>query len=129
MVINLVSNAVKFCDKSNGLVRFRASHEDRCVRVDVVDNGIGIAPENLDRIFERFQQAGNTLTDKPHGTGLGLPISRQILDRFGGELSVTSELGKGAMFSFRLPLAPVDGTSDVVAPRLDNRVTTGVPTT
>jgi signal transduction histidine kinase len=115
VVINLVSNAVKFCDKTSGLVRFRAWHEDGCVRVDVADNGVGIASENLGRIFERFQQAGNTLTDKPHGTGLGLPISRQILDRFGGELSVTSELGKGATFSFWLPLASVDAAHGVVA--------------
>lgn len=105
VVINLVSNAVKFCDKSSGLVRFRAYREGDCVRVDVVDNGIGIAAEDFDRIFERFQQAGNTLTDKPHGTGLGLPISRQILRHFGGNLWVTSAPGKGATFSFGLPVA------------------------
>jgi Na+/proline symporter/nitrogen-specific signal transduction histidine kinase len=105
VIINLVSNAVKFCDNSSGLVRFQAWHEDGWVRVDVVDNGVGIASENLDRIFERFQQAGNTLTDKPHGTGLGLPISRQILNRFGGHLWVMSEFGKGATFSFQLPIA------------------------
>ena len=105
VIINLVSNAVKFCDNSSGLVRFRAWHEDGWVRVDVADNGVGIESENLDRIFERFQQAGNTLTDKPHGTGLGLPISRQILNRFGGHLWVMSEFGKGATFSFQLPIA------------------------
>ena len=69
--------------------------EDGALCVDVADNGIGIAPENLDRIFERFQQAGNTLTDKPHGTGLGLPISRQILDRFGGDLWVDERARQG----------------------------------
>ena len=75
------------------------------LRVDVQDNGIGIASANLDKIFERFQQAGDTLTDKPEGTGLGLPISRQILQRFGGEIWVQSEPGRGATFSVRIPLA------------------------
>jgi signal transduction histidine kinase len=115
VIVNLVSNAVKFCDKASGVVRFRAWREDGCVRVDVTDNGIGIAPENLGRIFERFQQAGNTLTEKPQGTGLGLPISRQILDRFGGDLWVVSELGKGATFSFRLPLAAAEAERRVPA--------------
>jgi Na+/proline symporter/nitrogen-specific signal transduction histidine kinase len=108
VVVNLVSNAVKFCDKERGVVRFRAWSEAGAVRVEVTDNGIGIASENLDRIFERFQQAGNTLTEKPQGTGLGLPISRQILHRFGGELWVESELGKGATFCFRLPCATAE---------------------
>jgi signal transduction histidine kinase len=85
-------------------VQFRAWQGDGFVRVDVLDNGVGIAAENLDRIFERFQQAGNTLTDKPQGTGLGLPISRQILRRFGGNIGVVSELGKGSKFSFHLPI-------------------------
>jgi Na+/proline symporter/nitrogen-specific signal transduction histidine kinase len=104
VVVNLISNAVKFCDKAQGAVRFRAWHEAEWLRVDVVDNGIGIAPENLTRIFERFQQAGDLLTAKPEGTGLGLPITRQILRRFGGEIWVASEPGNGSTFSFRLPI-------------------------
>ena len=105
VVVNLVSNAVKFCDTTNGRVVVRAWAEDGFVRVDVSDNGVGIAADNLERIFERFQQAGNVLTDKPQGTGLGLPISRQILGRFGGVIWVTSAPGQGATFSFRLPIA------------------------
>ena len=105
VIVNLVSNAVKFCDKANGRVAIRASAEAGYLRVDIEDNGIGIAPADQGKIFERFQQAGDTLTDKPKGTGLGLPISRQILQRFGGELWVESELGKGATFSFRIPAA------------------------
>jgi Na+/proline symporter/nitrogen-specific signal transduction histidine kinase len=105
VVVNLISNAVKFCDKAKAVVQFRARREGECVRVDVLDNGVGIASENLGRIFERFQQAGNILTEKPQGTGLGLPISRQILHRFGGQIWVMSELGKGSEFSFSLPIA------------------------
>jgi len=107
VIINLVSNAVKFCDKQDGRVRVRAWQEGGWVQVAVADNGIGIAPADQGKIFERFQQAGNTLTDKPQGTGLGLPISRQILQRFAGELSVDSSLGAGATFTFRVPVAPV----------------------
>jgi Na+/proline symporter/nitrogen-specific signal transduction histidine kinase len=106
VIVNLMSNAVKFCDKKRGLVRFRASRHGSFVRVDVADNGIGIAPTDQARIFERFQQAGDTLTGKPEGTGLGLPISRQILQRFGGELWVESELGRGSTFSFQIPISP-----------------------
>ena len=96
---------MKFCDKGTGLISIRALAEDGYLRVDMEDNGIGIAPANQGKIFERFQQAGNTLTDKPKGTGLGLPISRQILQRFGGELWAQSEAGRGATFSFRIPVA------------------------
>ena len=109
VVVNLVSNAVKFCDKADGKVSVRAWADGDSLRVDVTDNGAGIAPGDHDRIFERFQQAGNTLTDKPQGTGLGLPISRQILQRFGGDIWVVSEPAKGATFSFRIPVAVRSG--------------------
>lgn len=105
VLINLISNAVKFCDKSEGRVQVRAWQEHDMVHVEVSDNGIGIAPEDLEKIFERFQQAGNTLTDKPQGTGLGLPICRQILREFGGEIQVRSALGRGSTFSFSIPVA------------------------
>jgi signal transduction histidine kinase len=105
VVVNLVSNAVKFCDKADGLVRLSARPENGYVRVDIQDNGIGIAAEDQEKIFERFQQAGNILTDKPQGTGLGLPITRQILERFGGDIWVESTPGHGATFSFRVPTA------------------------
>jgi signal transduction histidine kinase len=112
VIVNLISNAVKFSDKENGWVRLEARQEDSALRVDVRDNGIGIDEKDHNRIFERFQQAGNTLTEKPAGTGLGLPISREILRHFDGEIWVESEIGKGATFSFRIPAA---GTRDAVA--------------
>ncbi len=105
VIINLVSNAAKFCDKTKGRVVVRARAQGRWLQVDVEDNGGGIALSDHEKIFERFQQAGNILTDKPEGTGLGLPISRQILQRFGGRIWVESEPGKGARFSFRIPAA------------------------
>jgi signal transduction histidine kinase len=105
VIVNLISNAVKFCGREDGRIELAAWQEAGFLRVDVKDNGIGIAKADQQKIFERFQQAGNILTDKPQGTGLGLPITRQILQRFGGDIWVESKLGEGATFSFRIPLA------------------------
>ena len=73
------------------------------MRIDVEDNGVGISPEHQGVIFEKFRQVGDTLTEKPAGTGLGLAICRQIIDHFGGSLSVRSAPGRGSIFTFSLP--------------------------
>ncbi|MDO9197550.1 sensor histidine kinase [Rhodoferax sp.] len=108
VMLNLLSNAVKFCDPVQGKVHVSLRHEPDGVRVDVQDNGSGISAANQKIIFERFRQVGNTMTDKPQGTGLGLPISRHIIERFGGRLWVQSEPGRGATFSFTLPFKQGD---------------------
>jgi len=105
VMLNLLSNAVKFCDASAGRVSVRLRREGDWARVDVQDNGRGIAPEHQQMIFEKFRQVGDTLTDRPQGTGLGLPICRQIVTHFGGRLWVESRPGEGSTFSFTLPLA------------------------
>ena len=108
VMLNLISNAVKFCDRQAGRIEIALRVLPDTLQVDVRDNGIGIAPADHDLIFEKFRQVGDTLTEKPQGTGLGLPISRQIVQHFGGKLWVASQLGQGATFSFTLPLqAPV----------------------
>jgi signal transduction histidine kinase len=109
VLLNLLSNAVKFSPSHNALVRVALTLEPDRVRVDVNDNGPGIDPRDHESIFEKFRQVGDTLTDRPHGTGLGLPISRQIVRQFGGELWVESVPGEGATFSFTLPLASAAG--------------------
>jgi signal transduction histidine kinase len=84
--------------------------------VSVTDTGIGIAPDDLDRVFEQFGQAtqdGDRLPDTPRGTGLGLPICREIVEHHGGRLWVESELGKGSRFLFTLPIASGPASSDV----------------
>jgi signal transduction histidine kinase len=102
VVINLLSNAVKFTP--SGSVTLTAGREDGALVVRVIDTGIGIAPEDQAKVFEAFAQAGDTLTDKPRGTGLGLPICRQIIEQHGGRIWLTSAPGAGSTFSFSLPI-------------------------
>jgi signal transduction histidine kinase/CheY-like chemotaxis protein/uncharacterized protein YigA (DUF484 family) len=103
VVINLFSNAVKFTDE--GSVTCKLYQKDGEAIVSITDTGIGIAKEDYDAVFEQFKQVGgDTLTDKPKGTGLGLPICKEIVEHHGGRIWVESEPGKGSTFSFALPL-------------------------
>ncbi len=104
VMINLLSNAVKFVPGGSGRVSVKLTVDGKFVRVAVSDNGPGLTAEECVVIFEKFRQGGNTLTDKPQGTGLGLPISRQIVEYFGGNLWVESQPGAGANFIFTVPL-------------------------
>jgi signal transduction histidine kinase len=112
VVINLLSNAVKFTP--TGKITCAAHKDDSGdgVVVSVTDTGVGIAPEDHDRVFEQFGQAGDTLTDKPRGTGLGLAICREIVEHHGGRLWLESEPGRGSRFSFSLPLSSETGDPD-----------------
>jgi DNA-binding response OmpR family regulator/anti-sigma regulatory factor (Ser/Thr protein kinase) len=101
VVINLISNAVKFTD--TGSVTCRAVQKNGTLVVSISDTGMGIAPADQPKVFERFKQVGDTLTDKPKGTGLGLPICREIVEHHRGQIWVESEVGKGSTFAFSLP--------------------------
>jgi len=105
VMLNLLSNAVKFCAEETGRVEVRVRGDGPSVRVEVRDNGCGIDREHQGLIFEKFRQVGDTLTEKPSGTGLGLPICRQIIGYLGGRLWVESEPGQGSVFAFTLPAA------------------------
>jgi signal transduction histidine kinase len=105
VLLNLISNAVKFCDRQAGQITIALRELTGALQVDVADNGPGIPRQQQDLIFEKFRQGGDSLTEKPQGTGLGLPISRQIVTHLGGRLWVQSEPGRGATFSFTVPLA------------------------
>ncbi|MCG8603988.1 GAF domain-containing protein, partial [bacterium] len=102
VVINLISNAVKFTEK--GKVTCRVLYKDGEVVVSVIDTGTGISKEDQPKVFEKFKQVGDTLTDKPKGTGLGLPICKEIVEHHGGRIWVQSKLGKGSTFSFAIPV-------------------------
>lgn len=102
-VINLISNAVKFTEQ--GSVTCRAIVEGETIKVSVIDTGIGIAPGDQEKVFEKFKQIGDTLTDRPQGTGLGLPICQQIVEYHGGRIWVESEPAKGSNFSFTLSVS------------------------
>ncbi len=105
VVMNLLSNARKFT-KQGDTIEARLQVENGFVRCEVEDHGAGIAPENCDRIFEKFRQVEDDgLTNKPKGTGLGLPISRDIVEFHGGKLWVESQIGKGSTFIFTIPTA------------------------
>ena len=101
VVINLVSNAVKF--SPGGRVAVEVGRDGEAVRVSVADTGRGIPPGDLERIFEPFRQASDTVPDGPRGTGLGLPIARQIVRAHGGDLQVSSTPGEGSTFWFAIP--------------------------
>ena len=103
VMLNLLSNAAKFCEPGKGHIEIALSEQARSLRVDVRDNGPGIDQEDQAVIFDKFRQVGDTLTDKPHGSGLGLHISRNIVEHFGGSLWVESNRSGGACFSFTLP--------------------------
>jgi hypothetical protein len=105
VLINLLSNAAKFCEPGVGRVWVSVQAQPGALRIDVRDNGPGLSEKDQEIAFEKFRQVGDTLTDKPRGTGLGLPISREIIQHFGGRLWVESVLGRGATFSFVIPAA------------------------
>ncbi|HKU47217.1 MAG TPA: HAMP domain-containing sensor histidine kinase, partial [Burkholderiales bacterium] len=105
VVVNLLSNAVKFTEAGRGRVEISLVEEAGCLRIDVRDNGPGVSPAQREVIFEKFRQGGDPLSGKPEGSGLGLYISRRIVEHSGGRLWVSGEPGEGACFSFTLPLA------------------------
>ncbi len=101
ILYNLLSNAVKFTP-DGGSVDVRVSRHDGDVHVDVADTGIGIAPEDQEGVFEEFRQVGRERSRE--GTGLGLTLTKRLVELHGGRIWVESELGRGSTFSFTLPL-------------------------
>ncbi len=114
VVINLISNAIKFTSEGSVTCKARKT-DDYIITISVIDTGTGIAEADQEKVFDKFKQVGDTLTDKPKGTGLGLPICKQIVKHHGGKIWVESELGKGSNFSFTLPIdvSEVEGVKTV----------------
>ncbi len=108
VMLNLINNAVKFTENGQVVVRTEAedlSHEGVILHCSVADTGIGIPPQKLDSIFDRFTQADSSTARKYGGSGLGLPISHQLVKAMGGKMWVESNVGLGSTFHFTVPLA------------------------
>jgi PAS domain S-box-containing protein len=106
ILYNLISNAVKFTDP-NGRVQVsaEADGETGAVAIKVADTGIGIAPADVDRLFRAFEQVNMPSGDRPAGTGLGLALTKRLVDMHGGTIDVASQVGAGTTFTVRLPVA------------------------
>lgn len=131
VLLNLGANAVKFT--TAGAVEVRVGPGASCpdaVRFEVRDEGIGIAPEQLDAVFEPFTQAESSTTRRFGGTGLGLSVSRELVALMGGALTATSRPGEGSTFAFEvpLPLAPAGGEGRELGAIADQGVRTTLPT-
>ena len=107
VVTNLVSNAIKY-SPSGGAVELRTEQSDDAVTLTVTDHGMGIATEQLEKIFDRYSRVENAETRSIQGTGLGLPIVRQIVQLCKGKVWATSESGQGSVFHVELPLHDTD---------------------
>ncbi len=110
VIINLISNAIKFMEK--GTIAYSVERAKDEIIVRITDTGEGIAPENLHTIFERYGQVDDLQRSKPMGTGLGLPICKEIIEGHGGQIWVESQVGKGSTFSFTLPVSENTGTGN-----------------
>jgi len=102
VVENILSNALKFTER--GSITCRVFLIGNAITVSITDTGIGIAKLESEKVFDRFRQVGDPLTNKPSGPGLGLPICKRIVEQHGGQIWFKSEQGHGSTFSFTVPL-------------------------
>ncbi len=121
VLLNLLSNAVKFTSQGTVSVEARTVDAGHRLLLTVADTGIGMAPEMQQRIFESFVQADESIARRFGGTGLGLPICRQLLALMGGSISVESSPGRGSLFTVDLPCRPVVDTVPATAGRATDR--------
>jgi hypothetical protein len=108
VVLNLLSNALKYAPRGSGQVTLSVSDAPEGVALEVQDNGPGLAPEQAEGVFEKFHQVSGDAHYRPGGTGLGLPISRQIVEHFDGRMWLRTSPGEGACFGFLIPHRAAD---------------------
>ncbi len=113
VITNLLVNAIKY-NKPDGEIFVVMGNDSNMVRVTIRDTGIGIAEQDLPRIFDRFYRAKNRTSEKIEGTGLGLAIVKTVVQRHGGQVYASSTIGVGSTFSFTLPRLDVDTDSQMI---------------
>jgi PAS domain S-box-containing protein len=130
-IINLVGNAIKFTEKGGILIQPRILELDgkNMLVVHVVDSGIGMTPEGMDKIFDPFSQADTSITRRFGGTGLGLTICQEICQKLGGGIEVASKLGEGSIFTIMLDPGDLTGVRMLDAEELDSKQTKQAKTT
>jgi signal transduction histidine kinase len=106
VMLNLASNAVKY-NRDGGQIRITAVASEKTIRVAVEDDGRGIRPEDMDKLFDKFRRIEES-EGTAKGTGLGLPITKQLVELHEGQMDVTSEWGVGSTFAFTLPIAEAE---------------------
>jgi signal transduction histidine kinase/DNA-binding NarL/FixJ family response regulator/HPt (histidine-containing phosphotransfer) domain-containing protein len=127
-LMNVVGNSIKFTSLGSVDIvgRLIQTNDAASIELEVIDTGIGISKEAIDRIFDPFIQADNSVTRRFGGTGLGLAISRRIARGLGGDLTATSELGKGSRFLLRIDAGEISGVP-LVMPAAIERIRGGAP--
>jgi CheY-like chemotaxis protein len=109
VVVNLAGNAIRYTDAGSVRVGAGWNAETQTMQLDVTDTGIGIAPDRLPLLFDRFSEVNEVSRRRAGGTGLGLAISKGIAENLGGRIDVRSEVGTGSTFTFYVPMLPVEG--------------------
>ena len=115
VVINIVSNAIKFTKKGSVVIEVKQTNNGNEILFDIEDTGIGMSQEHLSRLYERFEQADQKTSREFGGTGLGMAITRSLVNLLGGRIEVVSQLHKGSTFSVYLPLEMADSPSGISA--------------
>ncbi len=110
LVTNFISNAIKY-NKNEGSIDINVKHSNNYLKFKVKDSGIGLKPQEKEKLFSEFFRAKNEFTKNIHGTGLGLSLVKRIIDSYNGKIEVESEYGSGTMFTISLPLKKVGSTT------------------
>jgi len=121
VLVNLISNAIKFTDEGEVDVRVEYRSDDRALTFEVSDTGVGIATDKIDRVFAAFDQGGSDVARRLGGSGLGLAIVRALVDALGGDVTVTSTPGEGSTFAFYIPVGD-EYPLELVVPRKEIEV-------
>ena len=108
IMLNLISNAIKFSSDDEIILIKLVKKDNNTLQISVVDNGVGIDEKELDRIFQKFVQLNKGLNRRSEGTGIGLSLVKSITQLHGGKVSVESTLGKGSTFTIELPIKTID---------------------